>query len=219
MKAWDPPMPGLVRFVRDRFVPLFERGVLLLERDASAGSESARRQLDDVRGFRGATRIDLDSTPVVFVAFEDGRVTVGEEPPSVPVRTALDLPGPLAERWIGEILLAKDSATDASAIKAAALVSKRVDEAIGAEPLELHLCLLGTPNIGDATLRIGLGAAVPPERPRFTATVAWSDLEAMRETGSNVQQLFLAGKLRLAGDYSRALVLAMRLAQDAPRPN
>jgi hypothetical protein len=202
-----------VSFLRERFVPLFERGVQILEERAAA-SESDRVALDDVRGFSGATRIDLDGTPRVWIAFDAGRVAIEESAPeNARVRTALDLPSALAERWIGEVLLAAGRRSEEEAALAAArLVSKRTDAIVGDDPLEFHLVLTGTPEAGDATLRIGLGSSEPPAAPRFTATIEWSDLEAMRERGENLQQLFLAGKLRLAGDYSRALVLAMQLA-------
>jgi hypothetical protein len=203
----------LLGLLRERFVPLFERGIALLEERAPT-SDGARARLEDVRGYTGTTRVDLDGTPRAFVAFEAGKVVVEAAPiEGARVRTALDLPSALAEKWIGDILLAsRDTPEDEAAIAAARLVSKRTDEILGDEPLEFHLVLTDTPQ-GDGTLRIGLGASEPPVEPRFTATIAWPDLEGMKERGENLQQLFFAGKLRLAGDYSRALVLAMKLAE------
>jgi hypothetical protein len=199
--------------LRERFVPLFERGVSLLEERATR-SAADRAALEDVRGYTGTTRIDLDGLPRAFIAFDDGKVAVTPAASEgARIRTALDLPSALAEKWIGDILLAsRDTPEEKAAISAARLVSKRTDEILGDDPLLFHLVLTGTAD-GDATLRIGLGASEPPAEPRFTATIAWPDLEGMKERGENLQQLFFAGKLRLAGDYSRALVLAMKLAE------
>jgi hypothetical protein len=88
-----------------------------------------------------------------------------------------------------------------------------VEEAVGDQPIELHLLIQETPDFDEVCVRIGLGASQPPEEPRFTATVRWDDLAAARESGQGVSQLFMQGRLRLAGDYSRALQVGMQLMQ------
>jgi len=88
-----------------------------------------------------------------------------------------------------------------------------VEQAIGAEPLELHLIVQETPDHEEVVIKLGLNAPEPPEEPRFTATIQWDDLEKVRRGDVQPQQLMMGGKLRLAGDYSRAMQVAMTLMQ------
>ena len=69
--------------------------------------------------------------------------------------------------------------------------------------------------LGDVTVWVGFNVQAPPEKPKFTVSIKYDDYEALRETKGNLQQAFMQGKLRMTGDYSMALQIAMTLAQKA----
>ena len=51
----------------------------------------------------------------------------------------------------------------------------------------------------------------PPVEPGFTTDLQYSDLESVQRGELTVQELFLGGKLKMEGDYSLALQIAMQL--------
>ncbi len=191
-------------FLRDHFIPLFHRGVSLLKGDPA---------LDDIVGVRHATRLVLEGTSPreLYLAVDSGALTLAESPPvSLPIRSAVALPEEAARLWLEEIVLAEDLTSEDAAVRAAKVASQRLDDAVGDEPLEFHLVLTDTPDFDEVVIRIGLGVEEPPEEPQFTATVDWDTLQEVRAEGGGPQQLMMGG-LRLAGDYSRAMELALGL--------
>jgi hypothetical protein len=199
-------------FVSDNFVPLFERGVRVLEARAEAGDGAASAALADIRRVRAATRLDFEPTETLWLVADAGVVhAVTEAPTEVPVRTAVALPREAASTWIAQIVLANDIESDAAAVRAAQSVSRRLDDALGADSLSFHLLLEDAADFGTVPVRVGLGRAEAPSDPDFTITVRWDDLVEMRTSGATLQQLFLAGKVKLGGDYARAMQLAMQL--------
>ena len=201
-------------FFSEQFPELFRRGVASLEARASGGSEGAKRRLDDIRGARGVAWIALDGDGDVFLKVQDGTIErVDAKPADLPMRVAVGVSAEAADAFIEEAERVADLSSDAAAHAAARTASAQVEQAIGSDPLELHLIVKDTPDFEEVVVRIGLSAAAPPETPKFTATVAWEDLEAVRTGKLLPQQLFMSGKLRLGGDYSRALSVAMQLMQ------
>jgi hypothetical protein len=202
------------QFFSERFPELFRRGVELLEESASRGSEGAKRRLEDICGARGVAWIQLDGEGDVFLKVQDGTIErADDKPDELPVRFAVGLSAEAADAFLADAERAVDLSSDAAAYAAARTASARVEQAIGSEPLELHLIVNDTPDFEKVVVRLGLNAEAPPETPKFTATVAWDDLEAVRTGKLLPQQLFMSGKLRLGGDYSRALSVAMQLMQ------
>jgi putative sterol carrier protein len=65
-------------------------------------------------------------------------------------------------------------------------------------------------------VRVGVGVDAPPEKPGFTVTVDYDDLEDVRAGDLTPQQLFMT-KLKIVGDASRAMTLAMTMMQQAGR--
>jgi putative sterol carrier protein len=51
----------------------------------------------------------------------------------------------------------------------------------------------------------------PPAEPGFTAELQFPDLESVQRGELTMQELFLGGKLKMEGDYSLALQIAMQL--------
>lgn len=205
------------RFITEQFPELFRRGVANLEARAASGSEGAKRHLEDIRGARGVAWFQLDGEGDVFLRVADGAIeVVPEKPTDLPVRVAVGLPAEAADSFVEEAERAADLGSDTAAYAAARTASARVEQAIGAESLELHLIIKDTPDFEEVVVRIGLNAAAPPQKPRFSAVIAWDDLQAVRAGKLLPQQLFMSGKLRLSGDYSRALQVAMQLMQQRP---
>jgi hypothetical protein len=122
------------------------------------------------------------------------------------------MPQDAATRWVALLEERADLSADIAALGAVRLASKRFQDALGEDSLDCHLVVESFPEIGDVRVKLGLHTE-PPEEPTFTVNVAWEDLETMFREQQTPQSLFLAGKLRLGGDYSKALQLAMQLMQ------
>lgn len=210
-------MTDPVGFFRERWVELFDRGVSLLDARAAKEGERARRIVDDVRGAHGAAWLLFEGAGDVWLAWREGHIeALDGRPDGVPVRLAIALPGDAAALWIEQVVKAADLDSDEAAVRTARSVSARFAEAMGDQSLSFHLVLADTPDFERVVVRIGVHLDAPPETPRFTATVAWDDLVAARERGEDLSKLFMAGKLRLGGDYSQALSVAMQLMQKGP---
>lgn len=203
------------KFFSERFPALFRRGVELLEESASGGSEGAKRRLEDLRAARGVAWVQLDGDGDVFLKVQDATIERADaKPTDLPMRVAVGLSAEVADAFVAETERATDLSSDSAAYAAVQTTSARFERAIGSEPLELHLIVTDAPDFEEIVIRIGLHAEAPPDEPKFTVTVAWDDLEAVRTGRLVPQQLFMSGKLRLAGDYSRAIAVAMQLMQE-----
>ncbi|MEM9190444.1 MAG: hypothetical protein AAGF12_14760 [Myxococcota bacterium] len=196
-------------FVSDTFLDLFHRGVALLQ----TGSDPAA--LEDVMKVEGVTQLVFEGGATLWLLTREGSTQVVDGPGDHRVRASIAVPVEAARRWLSEIVLGEDLSGDEAALVAARSMSARADAAIGDDPLLFHLVLADAPELGDVRVRIGLGASDPPEEPRFTATVGWEDLRRARTEGRSVQDLFMGGQIRLGGDYSRAMAVALQLLQDS----
>jgi len=201
-----------IEFLRDGFPKLFARGVEVLESRAAGGDERAQRILADVKGVVGAASLQIDGGPTVFLSARSGALSAGEAPADdVPVKIVASLPGDAVALLLGEV--AKSGALDNEelAIGAAQTASKRFEDALAGKPMTCHVTLRGVPELGDVQLRLGFNVPEVPEAPGFTTELQYSDLEAVQRGELSVQELFLGGKLKMAGDYSLALQTAMQL--------
>lgn len=202
-------------FFRERYVELFNRGVALLEAAASESDEAATA-LADVRGARGASRLcfEGDETLEVWLSLADGVMSAVESrPEGLPSRLTVAMPQEAAGLWIDEIEQRESLDSDQAALRLARGASKRMEDAVGDEALDFHLILKDTPDFDEVVVRVALHSVELPAKPTFTATVKWGDLEEMRDAGKNLQQLMMGGKLRLGGDYTRAMQVALELMQ------
>ena len=209
-------MGDLVVFLRDRFVPVFERGVASLERRASAGDEAAETALADILAVHQVVLIELDDGGALHLLIERGMLRIVDEPPpGVPVRVAVALPVEAMALWIRDA----DSveATDDSAERLARSVSKRFDDALGQDPLNFHVVFTDVPEVDEYVVRVGLGAETAPAQPGFTAAIPWAALDQLRDSSNSLQTLFMSGQVRFSGDYGRAMQLAVRLIEPPTR--
>jgi hypothetical protein len=139
---------------------------------------------------------------------------VDARPDDMPLRLGVAMPHEAAQLWVEELAARAELDTEQAAIQTARGASKRFEDVVADRPLEFHLVIKDTPDFDEVVVKIGVHA-MPPDQPKFTATVRWDDLEAMRDAGQNLQQLMMAGKLKLGGDYSRAMQVAMELMKAA----
>ncbi|MEM9861732.1 MAG: SCP2 sterol-binding domain-containing protein [Myxococcota bacterium] len=201
--AHDP-----ITFLKETFPALFAKGVADLE------AEGKTAALEDVRGATGAVALHVEGEGEVFLRVADGTMTVLDAAPDPSeINLAVAAPGDAMRMLLGEAEDAGELEEGLAAKRAVGTASKRLQDALGADSLEFHVIAEDVPDLGNVTVRIGLNAPEPPVEPKFTATIKFDDLEAARNGEVNVQQLFMGGKLRMAGDYSRALQLGMQLMQ------
>lgn len=201
-------------YLRDTYPKLFNKGVELLTAKADAGDERAIATIADIKGANGAAFIQIEGGGDVYLGVTGGAMTASEAAPDgLPVNIAVAGPAEALAMLIAEAENEGVLEDDRAAIKAAQTASKRLEDMLSAQEITLHLTVTGVPDLGDVTLRIGLGVAEPPAEGGFTATLTFDDLESIREGTVNVQAAFMGGKIRLAGNYAPAMALAMQLMQ------
>jgi len=201
-----------IEFLRESFPKLFDRGVTVLQSRAAGGDERAQRILDDVRGVTGAASLQIDDEPPVVLSAKEGALSSGGAPAEgVPIKIAAALPGDGASLLLGEAAKSGALDDDEVAIGAAQTASKRFEDALAGQPLTCHVTLRGVPELGDVKVRLGFNVAEPPVEPGFTTELEFSDLELVQRGELTAQDLFLGGKLKMEGDYSLALQIAMQL--------
>ncbi len=201
-----------IEFLRESFPKLFDRGVKVLQSRAAEGDERAQRVLDDVRGVSGAASLQIDDQPPVVLSAKEGVMSSGSTPAEgVPIKIAAALPGDAARLLLGEASKSGALDDDEVAIGAAQTASKRFEDALAGRPLTCHVTLRGVPELGDIQVRLGFNVSEPPVEPGFTTELQFSDLELVQRGELTAQDLFLGGKLKMEGDYSLALQLAMQL--------
>lgn len=202
----------VVTFLRETFPRLFEKGVSDLEAKAASGDPKAQAALDDVKGATGAVVLEVEGEETVYLRADGGKMEVLDSAPAPEdVKLAVAAPSQAMQMLLGEAKAAGELEDEKAAKRAVMTASKRLQDALGDTSLEFHVIATGVPELDEVTIKIGLNAPEPPADPKFTATIAYSDLEAMQNGETNIQALFMGGKLRMAGDYSQALQMGMQL--------
>lgn len=203
--------------VRETVPALFKKGVDLLEARASEGSDKAKAILEDIRGFSGASFIHIDGEGEAYLNIDAGTMTVGDAAADgLPVKVAVGISPegfPLLMEQVEDEGVLED---DDAAVAGARIVSKRLDDLVDGREMEFHVTVLGVPDVGDITARIGFNVPEAPAEPKFKGTLKFDDLEDLREGDVDIKKLFMGGKLRMEGDYSVALQLLMK-AVEPPR--
>lgn len=204
-----------IQFFRDEFPSVFANGMTEL-RARAATSPAAAALLEDVSGAGGVARIVLEGPGggEVWLTVQDGVMTSSDtRPEGLPVRLAVGVPAEMAEVGLSEARKQFDLTSPDLAIQVAALASKRVEDALKGETLPFLITLRDTPDFEAVPIRVGVGLDTPPTTPKFTVDVKYADLERVSRGEFTPQQFLMGGKLKFGGDYSRALALAMNLAQ------
>jgi putative sterol carrier protein len=207
-----------ITFLSKTLPEIFNRGVSLLRTKAES-DEKAKTHLEDVLGASGVGRVVITDVGEVWLAVNDGVMSYSAaRPEGVPVRLAVEFPSDATEIVLGEASREGAFDDDRAAIGATHLSSKKLETALTGKTMTTHLTIKDAPDLGDVVIKLGFNVEAPPEKPGFTGEIKYDDLEALREGKLLPQQLFMGGKLRLKGDYSLALQLAMQLSQPPKQP-
>jgi putative sterol carrier protein len=199
-------------FLRESFPQLFTRGVDVLRSRAAGGDERAQRILADVEGVTGAAALQIDDEPPVVLSATEGSLSSGDSPAEgVPIKIAAALPGNAATLLLGEAAKAGALDDEEVAVAAAQTASKRFEDALAGQTMTCHVTLRGVPDLGDVRVRLGFNVQEPPDQPGFTTEMEYADLQSVQRGELTAQELFLGGKLKMEGDYSLALQIAMQL--------
>lgn len=205
-------MIDAAQFITGTLPDLFRRGLAALSARAESDPK-AKAIVADIRAASGASLIHVEGADSYYVSVTGGELSVAmEAPDGVLVRMAVAGPVEGLELFLAES--GQEAAADARVAEGVArLASKRAEDLLGTTRIAMHVIIEDVPDLGNVTVRVGLGMDEPPAEADFTANVTYDALEEMREKGHNAQQAFMAGKIRLAGNYAPGLSLAMQLAQ------
>lgn len=204
-----------IAFLETTLPTLFTKGVSALRAKADGGDALSKTRLEDCLAVTGAGVVALEGAGTVYLTAAAGELTTSREKPAAPIRIAVGCEADALEVALGEI--AKESALEDPRVLEAvpALASKRLETLLNGRKITCHLFVKDHPELGDVTVKLGFNVEEPPEKPGFTAEIKHEDLESVRSGSTDLQKIFMAGKLRLKGDYSVALQIAMQLAQEA----
>lgn len=202
-------------FLTQTLPALFAKGVTVLRERAAGGDALAQKRLDDCTTVTGSAVLVLEGAGTFYVTANEGVLTTSTSGASAPIKIAVACDAEAIEVALGEA--AKEGALDDPRVVEGvpALASKRLEQLLNGRKVSCHLFVKDHPDLGDVTVKLGMNVEEPPEKPAFTAELKFEDLEAVRSGALDVQKLFMGGKLRLKGDYSVALQVAMQLAQEA----
>lgn len=204
------------QFCEARLPALFEAARQALEASASGGDAVAGARLAALTAEKVRTRVRFTGGAggdELWLLTDRGGLTVQRQPPE---QAGFGYAVELAR---GAAVLAIDMLErrelEPSRIARAMLVmgSERAKALFSAAKVAFDVTILRVPVLGTTTVRLGFGRTDLPARPDFAVQVEYDELEDARERGTPPHQIFLAGKMRVDGDASQAMRLAMTLAQ------
>ena len=191
----------------------FAKGVAALR---EATGPDAKEKLDDVVNAKGCVRVTATGIGEVWLGVENGVMTPHSAKPDLPVRAALAFEGEVAQGAL-ELLTSSGRMDDPKApARFAKVASVRAEKILAGQKIEFHVIITDVPERDeDVVIKVGIGVESAPEKPQFTATISYDDLEDMREGELAPNQVM--GRLRLRGDASKAMAVGMMLMQP-PKP-
>jgi hypothetical protein len=203
-----------VAFFETTFPQLFNQGIADLRAAADGGDATAKAKLEDTLAAAGTLYARLEGAGEVWVTMDHG-VAKGHrtKPASPPIRVAIEAEAEPLEKALQELEKSGLLQSKKAPTRIARLASKRIEDALKSDKIEFHVVIQDTPDFDEVIVKIGLNVETPPETPRFTATLKFDDLEAVRAGKIGPQQLLMGGKMKLTGDASRAMALGMQLMQ------
>lgn len=203
-----------ISFCTERLPDLFRELAADAERRASAGDKRVAARLADVNAAEATLRVELvgEGGGEVFVTADRGELRVTRERPAAPaVRYALAVSVQAAR--LGLVFFSRAAVDDMRAHDALpGFASARADKLFSAYKFAFELVLSAVPEVGDVTLRIGLGRELA-DKPEFTVRAAYPELSAARGRQTGMQELLATRKISVTGDMAKAMMLGMTLAQ------
>ena len=202
--------------LRARLPELFAAALARLEQRAASGDAAAKQRLAAASGTPVPSLLRLVGDGGGELWFAAGRagLALGAAPdaPASAFGHALELP--VAAARYALLLAERDPAVVEEVVSAlAALASQTAREALASLSFCFAIEVPGVPVVGTLRARAGFGRPVLAAKSEFSLTVDADELEDAREAGLGPHQLFMAGKIKIAGDAAKAMQLAMVLAQ------
>lgn len=197
-------------FFETDLVAHFHKGIEDLK---AATGPTAKADLDDVLGSKGAVRIVVDGAGERWLKVDGGQMSAStDKPEGLPVRMVFAFTEGAAKEALR--LLEESGRMDdpKAAARFARTASARAEKLLAGHKIEFHVIVTDLPDDhADVMVKVGIGTESPPEKPQFTARISYDDIEEMREGEITPQQIL--GRLRLTGDASKAMALGMMLMQ------
>lgn len=204
-------MNDAIEFLRTSVPELFQKGVSQIKERADGGDEKAVAELLDITSAQGGVLLRAEGEGDVYLTVNDGTMASASEKPDAKINIALEAPAAVLSAAFGKA--SGELQSEQAPLRVAKTVSKRLEDALADHELLFHAVIEGVPDLGEVALKVGLGADEPPQEPKFTIHMAYSDLEELSQGKADMQALFMGGKLRMAGDYSAAIQLGMKMMQ------
>lgn len=203
-----------IHFFRTELPALFHRGVEGLRQAADGGDPRAASQLADTLAAEGALRLVFeradDAAAEVWLSVHQGAMSAADQ--GTGARVVLAAPLEAARAALEEVEAAGFLREEHAPLWLSRMVSAEAERELAQRPLKFHLTLTDLPDEPqEVTIRVGIGVAEPPPIPDFSAIVSWDDVEDVRLGDMSPQQLI--GRIKLVGDASGAMALAMTLVQ------
>ncbi len=193
---------------------LFERAKKLLEQAAVGGDARAQKRLGEALAAAATARVVFDGPGggEVFLSADHGELRVSHDKPAAPVlRYAARFPTAAAHYGV-ELITGGEVVPEGEVQAALSFSSARADQLFGLYKFGFDVEVAGLPEVGDVTMRFGLGRDLPTA-PEFTLRVTYADLLGARDRRMGPQELFSSGKLVILGDVAKAMMLGMTLSQ------
>lgn len=198
-----------IAFFLETLPALFARGL-----EALAAEPRAQARLGDVRAARGGVQLVLEGEggAELFLAVEGGTLRGQRTRPELPVRCCVAAPLEAVRYAVEQLVDSGRLSSVEAPLAFVGLASGKMDKLVEKEKLAFHVIVKNVPDLDCVTVRVGIGIDGPPEKAGFTVTVDYDDLEDVRAGELTPQKLFM-NKLKIVGDASRALALAMTMVQ------
>jgi hypothetical protein len=205
-------MKDPVEFLRSTFPAIFSKGISILRKRGESGDELAARQLNDICAVRGCIALHFDDRSPVFLGVCGGEIIFSEQMINgSEVKIVAQVAGEALSILLGRAVHEGALDDDEVAVGAASIVSKRLEDLLAERSITFNLIVNGVPDLGQVNAVIGFNVSEVPANPSFSAEVAFSDLQLAQEGQTNLQELFMGGKLKMQGDYSTALQIAVQM--------
>lgn len=205
-----------IAFLKEQFPALHAKGFALLEEKAAAGSALAQTMLANAKPVIGQAKLDFAGAGTVYVASREGQVEVSDdEIAGIDIKIVAEIPAEAAELVLGQAMSENALEDERFLMGLTQVASAELEQALAGREMTCDITIADEPELGDVVLRLGFNVRELPANPQFTARIEYDDLEQVREGKVNAQQLFMGGKLRMTGDYSIAMQIAMQLAMKA----
>lgn len=207
-----------IAFCESQLPALYMQARAALEAASQKGDAQARARLASIAAQPIHTRLRFAAEPQGVV----GEVVLRTDRAGLVVKTGADAPNGFGyavevskgAAMVGIGMLERGEVNPEAVARALLMLgSERACTLFAASRFAFDITVEHVPVLGTSKTRLAFGATELPPKPDFSVWVEYDELEDARERAIPPHQLFLAGKMRVEGDASAAMRLAMTLAQ------